>query len=472
MSTARLVGIAVLLLLAGYGAHELIFRSAGSSAFAPVYGGPNGRIMRRPPYAGRFRLNAPATLPPATPGSAQDFANKPAEFGLAGPLGSTPVTRIFRVKKKQASMIVPDGFAPRVREMFSAYPGGVENLDFIQRQTVVTTYNLWTEEYSMFNEVRRYRPGFREKLPEETLRQIDENWESTRGADKCDFCGNRTAVELFGRIDGKHCYVASNVAKYERWHALLVAHEHHPLRYTLDGIVDALATARKWFELANGRDPEARFPHLMWDAGSRASASQPHLHMQLSLSHNAYFTRAEHTRLSAWAYAEAHPGHNYWADVVAAHETLGLAVRRGDCAVLSYVTPIKEREVIVVGPSAYDRCFGELFYAALAALRDGLHTRAFSAAVLPEPLGKNPTTSPVAGQEEPMTAEDALRRSFLERNRGARYPYPALARIVDRGVPGDVRSDVGAMEFFGANNVAADPWATMPHLRREVEKLR
>jgi hypothetical protein len=141
---------------------------------------------------------------------------------------------------------------------------------------------------------------------------------------------------------------------------------------------------------------------------------------------------------------------NYWADVVTAHEGLGLALRFNRSAVLSYITPIKEREVVVVTESSLSPCFGALIAAALNALTDGVGTRAFSMAVMLEPYGV------------PVTKRG---------RRAAQVPYPALARIVDRGSPLDKRSDVGAMEFYGANNVGADPFHVMQHLAPRVKAL-
>jgi hypothetical protein len=405
---------------------------------------------------------------------------------------ASPVTRLvpffdrlFALSERTAVMKIPAAFAPRVRGMFAAYPGGTEKLGFLEQQTIATARNVLTEEYSLFNEVRRYRPGYQERLSPEKERQLEEDWMANSGADKCDFCsGDRTAEDVFGRLQGKHCYTASNVAKYEQWHSLLIARQHHPLNATAEQLVDYLETAHKFFDRVHALDPKARFPHMMWDAGARASASQPHQHMQMSITQDSYYTRAEHTRLAALNYyrgwdsyfdyhddaaaaaaagggSEPHhgAGRNYWADVVTVHEALGLAVRYKRSAILSYLTPIKERELIVVTESSASPCFATLIAVAVAAMRDDVGTRAFSLAVLLEAYGKS-------GKDDNGRRRHAGRQRLIDK-----VPYPAIARVVDRGSPSDKRSDVGAMEFFGANNVGADPFHIMPFILKRVNAL-
>ena len=43
---------------------------------------------------------------------------------------------------------------------------------------------------------------------------------------------------------------------------------------------------------------------------------------------------------------------SYWADVVAVHEAMGLAVRLKDAVAMAYLTPTKEKEVVVVSRTA------------------------------------------------------------------------------------------------------------------------
>lgn len=390
--------------------------------------------------------------------------------------------RIFVTEAKSARLRVPPSFEAKVRAMFSKYPGGTESLKFIEHQTIVSTYNRFTDEYSLFNEVRRFRPGYMEKLGVESEEAVERMIASTAGANQCDFCnGERTAVDIFGKLEGKYCYVAANVAKYEQWHSLIVSKVHHPLNVTAEMLVDYLATANRWFRAVHSEDPEAIYPHIMWDAGSKASASQVHQHLQMSLTHDRYFTHAENTKLAAIDYERMYAGRNYWQDVVSVHDFLGLAVRHGRSVALSHLAPIKEREVIIVGESASDPSFAELIGVTIQALRDDVGTRAFSMAILLQPLGTAPREGAAAAhfqrnarvRHASIPLGDGVRElSDVEREVRLMRSYPALARIVDRGSPLDARSDVGAMEFYGANNVGADPFDIVPHLRNRLVQLQ
>ena len=376
--------------------------------------------------------------------------------------------QMFEVEDNKARVFIPTLFEDRVRSMFAAYPGGTSsNLDFVQKQTVTVTRNKFTEESSMFNELRRYRPGYQEKLSAELDEKVRSEYESGKGSDVCDFCsGNRTAEDIFGRMESTHCYTASNVAKYETWHALVISRTHNPIDVTVAGVVDYLDTAARWFHAAHQQDQEAIFPHLMWDAGSRGSASQTHQHMQLILKKSRYLNKVEVGRIQAASFQELHPSKNYWAELVKAHVSLGLGLflHSGTVAIISHVCPIKEREVLVVSlhpPSSSDNGqdkddegdekrrrrhhFAEAIHLVLRTLIDDVGTRSFSLAVTFEPL---------------------VRSSSLRS-----VPF-GVARIVDRGSPLDKRSDVGAMEFFGANNVGADPYHIMPLLAARVNNHR
>lgn len=354
-------------------------------------------------------------------------------------------SRMFETRSKKGSLVIPPTFEGKARELFAAYPGGTKHLGFIENQTVVTSYNRYTEEYSMFNEVRRYRPGYQEKLSPENEHIIQQAITDSEGADKCDFCSmERTAVDVFGRIESKHCYTASNIAKYEQWHGLIVSKAHSPLIFDKEMLQDYMETAHEWYRRVNKLDPEAQFPHLMWDAGKRASASQIHQHLQMIITQDRYLTRTEHTRAASVRFEQDY-ALNYWEELIAIHESLGLAVRAGPTIVLSYITPIKEREMIIVTENSHHPSFGRAIAAALHALTDDMGCRAFSLAISFAPLDNKGNT--------------------------AFGPFPAMARVVDRGSPLDARSDVGAMEFYGANNVGADPYHIMPFLRKQVAQV-
>ena len=347
------------------------------------------------------------------------------------------INRLYSVEEKVGRLNVPDTFQEKVKQMFKAYPGGSDSLHFVESQTLITIYNKYTHDHTLYNTIRRYRPGYRERLTAEEDNALKELIDSGRG-DKCDFCNpGRTASDIFGKIEGTHCYVAANVAKYEKWHSLLISKEHDPLKFDLAAITDYLQTATKYFEKVHSVDPSARAPHLMWDSTGRASASQMHQHMQMSISTHHY-TKAQIIRDQAAFYSNTH-GTNMFVDMAHVHDQLGLLIRRGDSVLMSHLTPVKERELFVIGQTK-SKEFAELLYLALRGLIDEAGTRSFSCAVIFERLdGGDPT--------------------------------PGMARCIDRGAPQDVRNDVGAMEFYGSNNVGQDPFELMAKIRTAQKNL-
>ena len=109
-------------------------------------------------------------------------------------------------------------------------------------------------------------------------------------------------------------------------------------------------------------------------------------------------------------------------------------------ALLAHVTPIKERELLLVGTAGgdeRDRSFIDALARTLIAYRDRIGVRSFNLAVWRPPLG-----------------DGAEAWGWL----------PPIARIVDRGDPFQRSSDIGAMELYGTPIVATDPYELLAGL--------
>ena len=499
---------------------------------------------------------------------------------------------ILDVRSKSAELVIPPEFRHRAAKMFSGHPSQGQpsatrgdssdtnqtrptaaaaspgesgpEVDFLESQTVVTARNLVTRDTSLFNEVRRYRPGYAERLPADREAQVNASFLQNQGADTCDFChGKRVAHDVIGPpIVSEHCYIASNIAKYEGLHGLLVAKEHHPLKISAASVIDYLRTAHVWFEriataklrqppsrrngdeedadrsdrvaagnglpkgpphrrlLRNRRLPRYYFPQAMYDAGAKASASQAHQHWQLILTEDSYLGRADAMFRDADAYEYAarrraqpqrprrtnledlsrrrrprdglppprggresddegsHP--NFFADWAALHQSLGLASsvegERDAVVVFPSLTPIKEREIWVAAanPVADNfTAFGKGLHAALAGMMQH-GTRAVSMSVTFQPIAlfeeAQVITNGTADRKGLVHSGGGLGNDHLRgplvAGKTSIYPrWPAVARMVDRGSPLDARSDVGAMEFYGGNNVGADPFDVATWIR-------
>ena len=354
--------------------------------------------------------------------------------------------KVFTITKRNAVTVIPPAFLKSAKALFSAYPSTVPNdVSFLENQSVFVTFNKFTVEESMFNEVRRYRPGYAERVSPENEAKLSEMNVANIGPETCDFCSiARTATDSFGRIESSHCYAASNVAKYAQWHGLIIAKAHSPLVFDAAAVRDYVATAHKWFSQVHKLDKQARFPHIMWDATRKASASQVHQHLQLVLTHDRYLSRTEQMRRAAFQFQQEQGGRNFWEHFVQIHEVIGLTARVGKSIIISHVCPIKEREIIVVCDDPHDSSFGQAIAVALDAMKE-MGMRSFSAAIVFPELDNDGRSIP-------------------------RW-LPSIARIVDRGSPLDLRSDVGAQEFYGSNNVGADPFQIVPALKKRVGGL-
>jgi hypothetical protein len=323
--------------------------------------------------------------------------------------------RLFLVVRSQGSLVPPQEMTAWIERSF----GSVEA---VQSQVVVKTLNCWTLEGALFNSLRARRPM------ESKIAAGAE--EGTAGSGSDPFCHplTGTPADTFGRIQGRHVLTASNVAKYDAFHSVIVYDSHNPLELSEEQVSDAFATAKRWIEEAHRASSEAVYPFIMWNCLPRSGASIVHAHMQTALSAGIAYGRVELWRRAAVAYRRQHGG-SYFETFYSAHHALGLAHDRGEMRWLAHLTPIKEKELIVLAAS-FDEALYQQIYRLLRLYIDRLGVRAFNLAVYLPPL------APV---EEDWS-------DFL-----------VIVRMVDRGDPSSATSDIAAMELFAQPVVASDP---------------
>ena len=293
-----------------------------------------------------------------------------------------------------------------------------------ERQRIVSVRNRYTFEETLFNPHRAHRPMM-------TIGSAAPVAAEDAACDLCDPVGSmaREPCGDHAASSSSCCYVAANIAPCAARHVLVVSRApvHWPDTGPATLLADLLATAARWVAALD--DPSLTHASVAWDHGPRASASQCHLHWQLVARPGRFFGRAEQMHDAAVRYGAAHPASpGFWPDVVAVHAALGLCVAIGDgVSVLAWLTPVRERELVVVGPAAGAPAFARGLQLAMATLLSTA-TRSFSLALTFE-LPSSPS-------------------------------YPAVARMVDRGDDASPprRSDAGAMEFYGASDVATDPF--------------
>ncbi|KEG14230.1 hypothetical protein DQ04_00571250 [Trypanosoma grayi] len=354
---------------------------------------------------------------------------------------------IYVIRTETALLSVPPTFREKAAAMFSAYGGTHEELmRALEEQRVVEVWNRITGENALFNSIRKFRPGGGSSGGDAAEQEaVAKSYTEGSGVATCDFCSmNHTAEDVFGRIVGKHSFTAANIAKLSRWHSLIITDVHDPLAYNEDVIADIIDVSHKWFKRAHHEDSLHTYPNIICDIGKRASASQVHLHLQVALTRDHYFSGIDQLQRAAARFSKL-KYYSYWDEVVRLHDMIGLSVRVGDNVVLSNVCPRKEKELLVISRDPEDPSFARAVAVALMALRDAAGVRSMSFAVSYPPLNASGNY-----------------------NKGE---MPAIFRVIDRGSALDPRGDTGALEYFGSTYVAADPYAIIPHLVLTKKRL-
>jgi hypothetical protein len=311
--------------------------------------------------------------------------------------------RFYIIEESIGRMKVPQPMKKWVKERF----GSVEK---IETQKIVHISNRFTGEGALFNELRASRPfdvTCSDKL------NLDRE-------DACHFCNLHecTPHDHFGRIHGKYCATASNIAKYDYFHGLIIFNEHNPLKLKKEWLEDYFKTSEKWFREAEKLDSKAKNRFLMWNCLWKSAASLIHGHMQLTASKVEY-GHIRHLREIAQGYTEIF-GTDYFEDMYSVYESLGLAKKIGKSRLIFYLTPKKEKELLVLSRA---KSFVEL--------------------------------SPLL-----FRLIENYKKLGVQSYNMAIYQINGwwIAHLVDRGELSNKSSDIGAMELFADSVVASDPF--------------
>jgi galactose-1-phosphate uridylyltransferase len=338
--------------------------------------------------------------------------------------------RIFGLSVTTGQTVPPKAMRPWIEKQFGSVDG-------VRRQRIIKVTNLVTLEGTLFNELRARRPI---EAPADDG-ELEETIQSSVGGP---FCRPEegTPADIFGRVRGEHALSASNVAKYDGWHGVIVFDEHHPLRFSAEQVADYLDTAQRWARKAHAADPKACYPFFLWNCLWKAGASILHGHAQMTLTRGMHYAKVESWRQAALRYQAAH-GADYFSDLVTVYRALGLVLDQGAAVVLPSLTPFKEKETLIVADGLNDDLKAALFLV-LKAFTQRLGVQSFNVALYQPPLA-------------------ATRESW--------HGFPFMARIVDRGDLYGKTTDVAAMEMFGQSVVASDPFRLAEALR-ETSVLR
>jgi hypothetical protein len=159
--------------------------------------------------------------------------------------------------------------------------------------------------------------------------------------------------------------------------------------------------------------------------------------MQMTATRGSHYPKIEQLRRQALAYATS-SGRDYFDDLWLVHDALGLGVMVDEARVMASLTPIKEREVVIVGRPGADETSLAAAIARVVTVYRSAGVVAHNMAVYLPPLSPD--------------GEDWRR-------------FPPIARLVDRGDPANKTSDIGAMELYAASVIATDPFRLADQLR-------
>ncbi|MHA2601014.1 MAG: hypothetical protein AM324_002650 [Candidatus Thorarchaeota archaeon SMTZ1-83] len=345
---------------------------------------------------------------------------------------------IFRIWRYTGHLKVPPSFRSKIREYYGERgEDECRAIERIKMQTIVNTFNIWTGEAALFNQLRAGRPrqnreqsvGTRERL----FSRIEQ---AKRGCDFCDPVAH-TPEDVFGRIKGKHCITASNIAKYDAYNAVVIFNRHNPLEFDRKEFFDYVDVGLEWCRKVHEHDQDFKYPFFTWNCLEKAGASQIHGHAQVLVARKMPYAKVLALSEVSQRY-KRETKMRYFDVLYKVHESVGLAVMRKQIKVLMYLTPIKEKEMMIVS-SSMSADLKSTMFKVLRSYIDELGVMSFNLSIAIPPIG----------------TEDG--------------ELPIIARIVDRGDVFSLSSDFGGMELYGTSVLASDPCSTFRVARRSIE---
>lgn len=339
------------------------------------------------------------------------------EVNKLSPVKRELVNRVYRISVMNSQLVIPNSMKDWVEKKFGS-------VNAVRNQKVVRVNNLITCEGALFNKLRAKRPV------DVTVNNDFNKVINKKGDSFCNLL-KKTPADTFGRVKGKYCITSGNVAPYDGLHSLIVFDEHNPLKFSREKISDYLDTGLKWAKKANKVDKNAVYFFFMWNCLWKAGASMIHGHAQLLLGRGMHYSKIEYLRKKAEEYKKNY-GSDYFEDLFEIHKELGLGINSGRVRILSYLTPVKNDEVLIIGKSV-DGVKSPI-YKVLKCYRDKLGIKSFNLSVY---------LKPIVGIE-------------------GWGDFPVIVRIVNRGNLNDNSSDVGCMELHaGENVIQSDPFSVI-----------
>ena len=333
--------------------------------------------------------------------------------------------RIFKVNTVEGRLVVPEKMKPWVVSQFGS-------LADVEKQTIVKAANLITYEGSVFNDLRSKRPDAKV-----TLGEIFDFREC--GSEP--FCNplESTPEDVFGRIKGKYSITASNVAKIDGFHGVIIFKDHNPLDFNAEKIHDYFEVANEYFKKVNEYDKSFVYPFFMWNCLWKAGASIIHGHAQATVARDITYYKIGLLRSRSLWYQEQYKS-NYFDDIFNVHSNLGLGFMVEDVKVMADLCPIKEKGITLYAKN-FDGSLSFSINSILRTLVNNFGVRSFNLIAIPHPITK--------------TYESWEH-------------MPVILHIVDRGNLETRHSDFGSMELYAQSVVGSNPYDLIERMKGEL----
>ena len=155
--------------------------------------------------------------------------------------------RIFDVSTTTGRLVPPEAMHAWIEKSFGS-------VDHVTAQRIVKVTNRITLEGALFNGLRASRP-----LDTGISLHLDREIAATEGDP---FCHPKegTPADIFGRVEGEHATTASNVAKYDGFHGVVVFDDHNPLHLTPEKVAGYVSVGLEWCRKASKPIPRHATP--------------------------------------------------------------------------------------------------------------------------------------------------------------------------------------------------------------------
>jgi hypothetical protein len=334
----------------------------------------------------------------------QSILNLPTAYKKLTPTARKRFDSIFSFQLNTGKMVVPESMKPWAKKQF----GSVAKLE---KQPILKVNNKIMFEGALFNKLRADRPMSKGKPP--STKELLDRAKKEPFAD----VEANTPEDTFGRLYGKSEISASNVAKYDAIHGLIIFNKANPLAFTKEETIDHFNAALSWIAAAQSENPKAKFPVIGWNCLWKAGASLVHGHMQVLVGIEEAYAVQELWRFRSTQY-EYQTGKSYWEELFKVHESVGLGKKKKGIKMFASLTPKKEKEVTIISQEADEVLFTTI-HKVLESYK-GMGVNSFNVAVMLPPKGKKDLDTIVKivdrGSLESQTTDIGIAELYLQQS--------------------------------------------------------